>query len=169
MRKAIVIVIALLAIGLALFAEKVNKEMGKTECENCDQPQMMKPNPGKGFDPEFREMWKELELTEAQTKKMDQLRDNFQKTMNTNRAKLQNLEIDKQNALVAEDWAKVKQFNKSISDLELENANLQVDHHQAVLKELTAEQKTKFMEIRKKGMMMGPQHQKMKEQHHKGK
>jgi Spy/CpxP family protein refolding chaperone len=152
MKKTLLITLAVLTFSLFLFAQQGTKAMQTHQ----GKPMQMEMKQAQGMDMP-QDMMKELKLTEEQQKKIDQLRDEQKKYINLKQAALDNLRIDKQNAMQAEDYAKVKQINKSISDAELELANKQVDHHQAMLKELTAEQRAKMKELmpmRNKGMGM---------------
>lgn len=163
----------MLMLGFVLYAQNMRQHQMKDDCEDCgdckEQPMMKgkgvdKPQPGRQMMNWDRGMMKELNLTEAQIKKLETLRTEHVKQLNTNKARLENLQIDKNKALKADEYAKVKQLNKNIADLELEISNLQVDHHQAMMKELTAEQKAKFEEMRRmgmKGMQDGKMHNRM--------
>ncbi|MFO7659425.1 MAG: hypothetical protein R6V77_00765 [Candidatus Cloacimonadaceae bacterium] len=182
MRKIIVITMVMLMLGFVLYAQNMRQNQMKDDCDDCgdckEQPMMKSKgvnNPQSGhrnmnWD---KNMMKELNLNEAQIKKLETLRADHAKQLNTNKARLQNLQIDKNKAMKAEEFAKVKQFNKNIADLELEMSNLKVDHHQALMKELTAEQKAKFEEMRRvgmKGMQDGKMHNNMEMmREHKGK
>lgn len=153
MKRIIVIVMVLMAVSFALTAKKMDKKPMGDDCANCTSHEM-KQGPGHEMN---KDMFKELNLTKEQKKKMEALRDEHMKIMNTKKAEMKNLHIDKQNAMKAEDYARVKQLNKSIADKELEMDNLMVDHKQAMLKELTAEQKAKLQDMRPdcKGMNKG--------------
>lgn len=158
MRKIIVITMVMLMLGFVLYAQNMRQNQMKNDCDDCREQPMMKgrgmdnPQPGHRNMNWDRNIMKELNLTDAQIKKLETLRADHAKQLNTNKARLENLQIDKNNALKAEEFAKVKQLNKNIADLKLEISNLQVDHHQAMMKELTEEQKTKFEEMRRLGM-----------------
>ena len=176
MKKILVITMVLLALSFVLFAQNMQQKQMKDDCTNCadckDQPMMQ----GKGMGNHQMMNWdknmmQELNLSKDQIKKIETLRADHMKMMNTNKARLENLQIDKKNAMKAEDFNKVKQLNKNISDLELENANKMVDHHQTMMKELTPEQKAKLEELRpmgKQGMMQNHDGMGMKQQN-KGK
>jgi Spy/CpxP family protein refolding chaperone len=106
-----------------------------------------------------KERMKDLGLSKEQMQKLEDLRQEHQKFMNTKRAEIQNLQIDKENAMESGAYDKAKGINKQISDLELAIANAKVDHHQIMMKELTKEQQEKFRQMmHKKG---GPQLQDM--------
>jgi Spy/CpxP family protein refolding chaperone len=150
MKRIVVIAMVLMALSFALTAKKMDKKPMGDDCADCKQHEM-KMGPGHEMG---KDMFKELNLTKEQKKKLDVLRDDHMKVVNVKKAELKNLHIDKQNAMKAEDYAKVKQLNKTISDKELELDNLMVDHKQAMLKELTAEQKAKLQDMRPMGKGM---------------
>jgi Spy/CpxP family protein refolding chaperone len=151
MKKVILIGLAIVALSALLFAQHMDKRpmmnMGKG-----NQMQEMKPGLGMGMNWDNLD---ELNLTKEQKAKIQALHDENKKFMNTKQAELKNLRIDKQNAMQAENYAKVKQLNKNISDMELVIANKQVDHQQDIMKELTAEQKAKLEEFRLQRAKMG--------------
>lgn len=150
MQKILFISLAMLICSMVLFAQPaMNNKMGMNnemmmKNKDMDKGQMM-----------MKDWKKDLNLTEAQERKIEALKDEQQKFMNTKQAELKNLRIDRQNAMMNEDYTKAKQVNKSITDLQLSMQNAMVDHMAAVMKELTPEQKTKLKEMHKKGMGMG--------------
>lgn len=167
MKKTILVTVIIMALSLVLFAQQKPMKQMKDDCVDCGQMQM------KGPMHNYLDKMSELKLTPEQKKKIDDLRDEHKKYLNLKEATLQNLRIDKQNAMQAEDYAKVKTLNKNISDLELEIANKQVEHHQAMMKELTTEQKEQMKQFMGKGMGMGKDKPCMDDskpmmQHHKG-
>lgn len=147
MKKILLVTMIILALSFVLFAQKADKagmekhgmQMGKGDCPSGDC--------GPGKMEMRKEMMDELNLTKEQQKKLDGMRDDHMKYMNTKQAEMENLHIDKQNAIQAEQYDKVKQINKNISDLELVIANAMVDHRAAIMKELTPEQKAKMQEM----------------------
>jgi Spy/CpxP family protein refolding chaperone len=162
MKKSILIIMVILALSFVLFAQKMDKKP-MDDCQNCKQGEMMKGDGPQGMDPMDNpgEMMKGLGLTPEQQKKIDALRDEHKKFMNTKKAELQNLHIDKQNAMQAEDYTKAKQVNKSINDMQLIIENSMVDFRAAMAKELTPEQREKL----RKMMPMGPQGKQMMMNH----
>lgn len=154
MKKVLLLSLALMVISLVLFAEK--PAMDKNCPMNKEKAEMNGPGPdGMGM---HKEMMKELNLTKEQQKKFDTMKDDHMKFMNSKQAEMENLQIDKQNAMQAEQYDKAKSINKNITDLHLVLANAMVDHKADMLKELTPEQKAKFMEMKpmgKPGMGMG--------------
>ncbi|MFB3844897.1 MAG: Spy/CpxP family protein refolding chaperone [Candidatus Cloacimonadaceae bacterium] len=143
MKKSILITLALLTFSLFLFAQAGNKPA----VPQPNQPQKMEMQKAQDNDMDA-EMVNKLDLTKEQRQKIDQLRDEHRKFLNLKEANLKNLRIDQQNAMQAENYTKVKQINKAINDLQLEIANAKVDHHQAMMKELTPAQKEKLKEMR---------------------
>jgi len=151
MKKILLISLVLLAFSFVLFAQKAEKAgMGKG-CPMGQQQDMKNGpcGPGMGM---MKDMMKELELTKEQQKKIETLRDDHMKVMNVKKAEMENLQIDKQKAMKAEQYDKAKGINKSIADLQVVIENAMVDHKAAMMKELTAEQKAKLMEMKQMGM-----------------
>jgi len=172
MNKLIIITMVLLAFSFALFAQNMKQHQMKEDCKDCgnckEQPMMQGKDMGNHQMMDWdKNLMQELKLSKDQIKKLEDLRADHKKQMNTSKAKLENFQIDKRHAMKAEDFNKVKQLNKNISDLELENANKMVDHHQSMMKELTPEQKAKLEELRpmgKQGMMKNHDNRGMKQQ-----
>jgi len=147
MKKVLLITLAIMIISFTLYAQNaMNHEMNKSK--PGDKQMEMKNHDVMGM---HKDMMKELNLTKEQQKKIDAMQVAHKKFMNTKQAEMKNLQIDKKNAMKAEEFNKVKQINKSIADLELEISNKQADHHQAMLKELTPEQKEKMQNMRPMG------------------
>lgn len=142
MKKVILITLAVLALSFALFAQQAEKPgMGNHKM------MMNKDATGHDMMGMHQDWTKGLNLTDAQKKKFEIMKTDHKKFMNLKQAEMKNLHIDKQKAMRAEDYAKVKQLNKSIVDLELLMENARVDHKSAMMKELTAEQKAKIKDI----------------------
>jgi Spy/CpxP family protein refolding chaperone len=161
MKKILLVAMAILALSFVLFAEKAEKPamdkqgMGNM-CPDCQNKGMMmdKGEMGPGMM-DMKDMMKELNLTKEQKVKFDAMKDENMKFMNSKKAELENLQIDKRNAMQAENYNQAKQINKSITDLQLTIENAMVDHRAAMMKELTPEQKAKLQEMRPMGMGMG--------------
>lgn len=159
MRKILIIALIIMTLSVLLLAQQPAKAAKGHNPEMQMKHEMQPP-----------EIMKELNLSKEQKVKIDALKDTHVKYLNTKKAELQNLQIDKQNAMKAGDYTRVKQINKQISDLQLDMSNKKVDHHQAILKELNAEQKEKFqqMGMHRKGAgqgMMGKEGRPMKGMH----
>lgn len=99
----------------------------------------------------------ELGLSEAQKTKIEELRLSHQKQMNTLEAEIENLEMDMQQAMNKEDFANARKLTKQLNDKRLVVANARIDHMEAMLKQLTPEQreKAKGMFMHQPGMGMG--------------
>ena len=148
MKKILLISLVLLALSFVLFAEKADKPMMDKNCPMNNEMGAMQ-GPGQGG---MQDMMKELNLTKEQKVKFDAMKDEHMKFMNSKQAEMENLQIDKQNAMQAQQYDKAKLINKNISDLELVITNAMVDHKAEMLKELTPEQKAKFQEMMPMGM-----------------
>lgn len=103
------------------------------------------PNAHPGMGP-----MKDMNLTDAQKTKVEELRLSHQKQMNTLDAEIQNLEMDMQQAMQKEDFVNARKLTKQLNDKRLVAAYARIDHMEAMLKQLTPEQKEKA-----KGMFMG--------------
>lgn len=155
MKHLTIILIALTLISGSLFAQSSlnDKKMaaGRTPDDNGKLVDRLKPidNPMT-----IKEM---LNLSDKQTKKMDELKTALQKQINTMNAQIQNLALDKEKAMKDEDFNNAKKLNGQIFDLKKAMANARIDHMQAMLKELSADQKAIIKEQcqLKGGMMMG--------------
>lgn len=95
----------------------------------------------------------QMNLTDAQKTKLQNLRNDFQKRMNTMKAEIENLEIDIRAALKAEKYQDAKNLTKQMQDKKLNLAYAKIDHMQAMLKELTKEQKDMARDMFMPGMM----------------
>jgi Spy/CpxP family protein refolding chaperone len=153
MKKTIITLVILITFSLVLFAQMNNNKKDNTPCDDCDQNgMMMQHRNGMGNMPDMQKhhkqmLMEELKLSKEQMKKIDALRADHEKAINLKQAELENLMIDERNAMQNDKFDQVKAINKSIADLRLFIANARVDHHAAMLKELTPEQKDKFKEI----------------------
>lgn len=94
-----------------------------------------------------------MKLTDAQMQKFAAAKAQYQKRDNSLSAEIKNLNLDRTEAIKAENLKRAKELNKQISDKELQLKNARIDLMADMLKELTQEQK----EIWKQnaGMMMG--------------
>jgi Spy/CpxP family protein refolding chaperone len=155
MKKLLLLTLVMLLLSFMLFAQKAEKPMGK-DCLDCNQQPMMKPGEVPQNDMMGMDMMKELNLTKEQQQKFEGMRLEHKKYMNTKQAEMENLRMDKQNAMRDGDYNKAKMLNKNIADLDLAIENAKVDHHMAMMKELTKEQQEKMKEMRamKGGPMM---------------
>ena len=142
MKRIIIISIALLLLAGGLLAQKALP------------PKTMQQNPNLKARPvpddPMLNLAEELKLTEAQIRKFDELRMGFDKNENSTTAEIENLQIDKEAAMKAENFTKAKELNKQIYAKKMALADARVDFMSARLKELNPEQK----EIMMKKMMM---------------
>lgn len=153
MKKLLILTLVMLVLSFMLFAQRAEKPMGK-DCNDCGNKEMMKQKDGPQHEMMGMDKMKELNLTKEQKQKFEDMRLEHKKYMNTKEAELQNLKMDKHNAMRDGDYSKVKMINKNIADLDLAIENTRVDHHMAMMKELTKEQQEKFKELR--SMKGGP-------------
>lgn len=102
---------------------------------------------------EHENIMMKLNLSEAQKTNLQNLRNDFQKRMNTLKAEIENLEIDIRAALKAEKYQDAKNLTKQMQDKKLSMAYAKIDHMQAMLKELTKEQKDMARDMFMPGMM----------------
>ncbi len=159
MKKILFVVMVLVFISSFAFAQDKPKMDKEHDCKDCQKHGKMMVMEKEMHAPmkcmEMHQMMMEkLKLNAEQKKKLETLKTEHQKKLNLLKAELQNLNIDRQNALKADEFKKAKALNKEISVKKLAIADGLIDHIEAVLKELNPEQKEKA-----RGMM-----QKMKMQ-----
>ena len=109
---------------------------------------LLAQNPNRGaFDRkapmhgEKEQCLEELKLTDAQSKKFDAARATFERQRNTFQADIDNLGLDIQDAIAAENFKLVKELNQQVTAKQLLLNNAHVDMIMAHMKELTKEQK----------------------------
>ena len=83
----------------------------------------------------------ELKLTDAQSKKIDAARATFERQRNTIQAEIQNLRMDTKDAMMAENFKRVKELNQQITAKQLQLKNAHVDMVMELMKDLNKEQK----------------------------
>lgn len=161
MKKILIVLLTILALSVMLFAEPKDTPKKDNPCNDCNEHGMMMgprdgsgPHGGMGME-NRKDIMEELKLTKEQMKKLETLKTDYEKIINTKQAELENLMIDKHLAMKADKFDQVKAINKQIADLELFIDNARVDHHAAMLKELTPEQRDKFKEMTPMGRGMG--------------
>ncbi|HRY83725.1 MAG TPA: Spy/CpxP family protein refolding chaperone [Candidatus Cloacimonadota bacterium] len=134
MNKLIWITLAILLLGTMLVAadkpEPVKMDAPKPMMEDCQ-----------GMGP--MDMMKELGLNKTQTARLETIRNNHMKQMNSLDAEIENLQIDLQAALKADKYADAKAVQKQIFAKKLQRADARIDHMEAVMKELDPAQKDK--------------------------
>lgn len=121
-----------------------------------DYPQMQRdPNsygPGRGaklaprpeWDGTSMDMLKELNLSDAQAKKLSDLQISQRKAMNTINAEIDNLQIDLNASLKKDDFVSARKLNDQLHEKMRLKATTRIDHREEILKELTPEQQEKF-------------------------
>jgi predicted RNase H-like nuclease (RuvC/YqgF family) len=114
-------------------------------------PPMMRSH----FDP-MQKCMEELKLSEAQMNKFAESKATFERQQNTLEAELSNLRLDVQAAYKAENFKRVKELNRQITDKELALKNARVDMLANQMKELNKEQKE--IMLKNMNMMMGNAH-----------
>jgi hypothetical protein len=107
-----------------------------------------------GRNSENGQCMEELKLSDAQSKKIDAARSTFERQRNTSQAEIQNLRMDVKDAMMAENFKRVKELNQQITAKQLQMKNAHVDMMAAMMKELSKEQKV----IMQSHMQMGRGH-----------
>jgi len=149
MKKVVVIsLILMVAVGV-LFAQKAIKPASNPKMHPMRQP----GEPMHSF-------MEEMKLSEAQMTKFAEHRATFERQKNTLEAEVKNLKLDLITAMKAENIKSVKEFNKQISDKELQLKNARVDMLANHLKELSKDQKAIMMKHLPMMMGGGREHQK---------
>lgn len=147
MKKIILITIAALMLSTML--------MARNKTERKESPARM--NKEMSNMPMMNHM-AELKLTPQQKDKFDKLRADFVKSKNLLSAEIKNLHVDKQAAIKAEDFKRSKEINKQIAAKKTAMMDAHIDHMEAMLKELSAEQKViakeMFPRMMKRGRLM---------------
>ncbi len=101
-------------------------------------------------------MMEMLKLSKEQMAKFQDLRLEHQKQMNILEAEVENLKLDIRKMIQTEKFADAKKLNESLYTKKKDMANARIDHIQAMLKELTAEQKEIAKEHFMQMWMQGP-------------
>ncbi len=156
-----------ITLGIMLFSTVL---MARTKVEKKENPRMK--HKLEATEQQFHQMkCDELKLTPEQKVKFENLRTEHQKTRNTLQADIKNIKIDIQTAIKAENYKRAKDLNKQLSAKKTQLADARIDHMEAMMKELTPEQKVIAKEIlprmgmnegRKGGMNHGKMGQGMK-------
>lgn len=152
MKKIIPILSIMLLLASLLLAQTT--PMHKTHVSS---------KPSEQFNPSFRERpmmmenmkacMEELKLTDKQSEKLETIRNAFEKTRNTLQAEMDNIQIDIDAAMKAENYSKAKELTKQLHAKQSLLEEARIDFQADRMKELTKEQK----ETLKKNMpsMMG--------------
>jgi len=139
MKKLSIITLSLVLLTGLLFAQGVTP---KKDMQVPPSP-TMNPNLKPRLMPDDAPMMmmEKLDLSKDQIAKLEDIRLDHQKRMNTLRAEVENLQLDIQKAMQAEKYNDAKKLNDTIFMKRKDMANARVDHIQAMMKELTADQK----------------------------
>ncbi len=142
MKKIMILTLSIVILIGVLAAEQTEqKNMTRPDDKGMTEQKMMPgdcmgmPGMGQGM------MMDALKLSKDQKDKIERLRASHQKQMNTLQAELENLEIDLQAAIDKDNFKAAKDLNKTIFNKKLQIADARIDHMEAVLKELNADQK----------------------------
>ncbi len=159
MKKTFIItLIALMLIGI-IWAKDTAKTMPPSMVKSNKTSQMnatLELNP-RSEQVRFKNALKELNLTEAQKKKLDELQLNHRKAMNTINAEIRNLQLDLHKALKEEDYTTAKILNSQLYEKKRIRANNLIELREQIMKELTPEQKTKMQNLFPgSGLGLGP-------------
>jgi len=88
----------------------------------------------------------ELNLSEAQKSKLQELRTSHHKQMNTLDAEIKNLELDLKQAVERDDYATAKRLNQQLHEKKASKSNAHLSHMEAVMKELDPQQREQYRE-----------------------
>ncbi len=162
MNKLVIIPLAILLLAGMLFAQNSTSDKPLVNPNvkpqhNCmDNPNLKArlQDDGTGSD-----RMQGLNLSDAQKKKLEELRASHQKAMNSLRAEIENLEVDIRQAVQNGDMASARKSTQLLYDKKMNQAMSRLEHLEKVLKELNDEQKTKFRAMEMfNGEPMGPMH-----------
>ncbi|MCB5246015.1 MAG: Spy/CpxP family protein refolding chaperone [Candidatus Cloacimonadaceae bacterium] len=149
MKKTIIItLIALMLIGI-IWAKDTAKNPPPSNVKS-DQTSKVIINPEMNIrlgQAGFQKALKELNLTDAQKRKLDELQLNHRKAMNTINAEIRNLQLDLRKALKEEDYTTSKILNSQLYEKKRVRANNRIELKEQIMKELTSEQKAKLQSI----------------------
>jgi hypothetical protein len=132
----------------ALFAQGATPKKDMQVMPAPNQNPNLKPRLTPDDAPMF--MMEQLNLSKDQMAKLQDVRLEHQKRMNTLRAEVENLRLDIQKAIQGEKYSDAKKLNDTLYQKKKDMANAAIDHIQAMMKELTSDQK----EIAKEHFMM---------------
>lgn len=162
MKKHIILILAMSLMIVLAFAVK-DKD------NNSNHPMKMQQQNMKGEMGNHQAMMEKLNLTDDQKKQMQTIMTNHKKEMNTLKAELDNMQIDKQNYLRQQKFDDAKKITDQIKSKEAVLDKSRIDTHKQMWNMLTDDQK-KIAKEHKIGMMEfdgpGPQMMKHKEMKH---
>ncbi|MDZ4120870.1 MAG: Spy/CpxP family protein refolding chaperone [Candidatus Cloacimonadaceae bacterium] len=137
--------IALITIAIMLFSTLL---LAKSKGDQKQNPKRMKHDKEAISDQKHPgEMMEKLNLTTEQKKKFETMRTEHQKQMNTLKSEMENLKIDLQASVRNENYRRAKELNKQIATKQNQLKDAMIDHLEAMMKELTADQKVIAKEI----------------------
>ncbi|MCK4653649.1 MAG: Spy/CpxP family protein refolding chaperone [Candidatus Cloacimonetes bacterium] len=139
----IVMVFALMAILTAF--EKPCEEMEKFEGKMHPGREHMMREGFSGFD----RIHEELDLTEKQIEKMEEMRIVHQKEMIGMHAEIDIMRIDKRSAMKKHDFDKTKKITARIFEVKKSQVIKKIEHHETMWNLLTPEQQEKAEELMK--------------------
>ncbi len=139
MKKVIWITLGIMLLSTMLVA--------RTKVEKKENPKMMKHKLETNMEHPKEMMCDQLKLTPAQKAKFETLRNDFQKSRNSLQADIKNIQIDIKAAIQAENYKRAKDLNKQLSAKKTQLADARIDHMEAMMKELDADQKVIAKEI----------------------
>lgn len=144
MKKYVVITISLLLLAGLLIAQGRDYPQIPRQSGAYGPGRNSRLVPRPEWDGTSMDMLEELNLSEAQSKKLLELQTSQQKAMNTINAEIENIEIDLRQALKNDDFPAAKKLNDQLHEKKRVKANYRIDHREQIMKELTPEQKDKF-------------------------
>lgn len=158
MKKIMILTLSIVMLIGVLAAEQTEqKNMTRPEDNAMPGHRMMQgedcmgmPGMGQGM------MMDALKLSKEQKDKIERLRASHQKQMNTLEAEIENLEIDLRAAIDKDNFKSAKELHKTIFSKKLQIADARLDHMEAVLKELNADQKDAARMMFRMHKMQGP-------------
>lgn len=92
---------------------------------------------------------KNLELTSAQEKKLEEINIKHRKTIIDQKAEVEKLNIDKKSAMQNENFTQAKRLTEQIGKIKTDMEKIKIEHIENIMKELTTEQKEQLKEMRR--------------------
>ncbi len=144
MKKYVVITISLLLLAGLLIAQGRDYPQIPRQSGAYGPGRNSRLVPRPEWDGTSMDMLEELNLSEAQSKKLLELQTSQQKAMNTINAEIENLNIDLRQALRSDDFVSARRLNDQVHEKMRIKSNTRIDHREQILRELTPEQQEKF-------------------------
>ncbi|MDP2172974.1 MAG: Spy/CpxP family protein refolding chaperone [Candidatus Cloacimonadaceae bacterium] len=145
MQKVLIITLALMMLIGILSAQKPVVNPNATPGPRTDSNPNLKDRPAPEMP--MMGMMEKLNLSEAQKTRMETLRAEHMKMMNTSKAEIENIKIDLEAAIKTENYKKAKDLNKQLFAKKLMMADARIDHIAAMIKDLNPEQKAMIKEF----------------------